>query len=370
LAELLEADAIVADVGRAALIRDTFGTQGDLVARGEAASQLRKKLWCAVFDADHSVLPTNHFDDAEMIFWPSPYYLNWAIREGLGQREELARRSLFVGYVKADNLKRSSARATREEWRLDPDKPVVLYIPDGYRLRQERAYISDWYIDVWCVDRRVTRLARAIRSRRRPVEIWRALADGRSHGRMVAQVRRFCDRNDAQLVMVPRRPKEWLGDVLFTADERRAADRIVDEHQHYPQTMLRAMQLATLAICAYRSGTVLDAIATGVPYVTVGLPYCADSPANEVYNRRFDAEPGHWPGATWVVAAEEFIRSFSRRTLADFAIDPAALDAVRAKYTGPADGSNRILAAVAERLSAHSPPRRDPSRVEPGRRRA
>lgn len=365
MAGLVEADAIVSDVGRAALIRDVLGTHVDARLRDEATGLLRKKLWCAVFDADHSVLPANHFDDADMIFWPSPYYLDWALREGLGIREALARRSLFVGYVKADNLKRSSARATRDKWRLDPERPVVLYIPDGYRLRKERAYISDWYIDVWCVDHRFERLARGIRSRRHPARIWRTLTDRRTHGRMIAQVRRFCDRNNAQLIMVPRRQKDWLGDIQFTTDELRAADRIVHEYQHYPQTMLRAMQVASLVICAYRSGAVLDAIATGVPYVTVGLPYYADSPANEVYNRRFDEEPGHRPGVTWVVAADEFIRSFAGRTLADFAINPAVLETVRAKYTGPAGGSDRILAAIGERLSARCSPKRESCQAEP-----
>ncbi len=367
IAGMLEADAIVVDLGRAAFVRDVSGGQADPGFHREATWLLRRQMWCAVFDADHSVLPTNHFEDAEMIFWPSPYYLKLAVREGAGTSEKLESRSHYVGYVRADNLKRASPHVTCEEWGIDRGRPVALYIPDAYRLRQERAYISNWYVDVWCVDQRVRRVARALRSRRGPRDVWRALTDRRSHAQMVAQVRAFCDRSGAQLVMVRRRQKEWLGEREFTDEELRAADCIVREQEQYPQTMLRALQLADLAISSYRSGAILDAIAAGVPYITVGLPYYADLPANALYSRRFDEEQGHWPGATWLVGAGEFIRSFAHRTLSDFTIDHGVLQAIRAKYTGPVDGrcSERILGAIRDQLAGRPASAAGQSRVGP-----
>ena len=350
-AALNEADAVIANVGCSCVAY-------------EFADRVRNPVWCAVFDADHSVLPAHHFDEAEMNFWASHYYLDWAVEVGLASREHLEARSYEIGYVRADPLKWSTREAVRREWRIDQDRPVVLYIPDGYRLSLNSAFITDWYRHVWCVESRAERLLRALLFRRNRQAVREALNGDGNDAQMIRALRAFCDSNGAGLVMMPRRQKEWSGSSAFTAEELKAADFIVSEDEAHPQTTLRAIQMADLVICGYASGALLDALAAGVPYITIGMPFAANSLENELYAQRFNREQGDRPGATWLIPAEDFIRNFPGKWLSDFKIDPVVLDQVRAQYVGPVDGqcSRRLLEAVRTRLDGQG------ARKEPARR--
>ena len=311
-----------------------------------------RALWCAVFDADHSTQPSHHFGAADLNGWPSRYYLDWAIESGVGTREHLERLACEIGYVRTDPLRWSDPRETKRAWGVDPGRPTVLYVPDGYRLTRGKAYVTDWYQHVWCIKGRLERLARAFIFRRSWRSIREALEASGSHARMMRVIRLFCDRNQAQLVMVKRRRKNWAGDRAFTEDELEAADHIIEEDEQYPQTLPCTAQMADLVICSYRSGVLLDVLAAGIPHITIGLPSRANTARNEAYAQRFDREQAHHPGATWLIPAEEFLRSFGGRSLAEFAIDSLVQRCVQAKYVGEVDGrcSKRLLQAIRVRL--------------------
>lgn len=340
-ARLNKADAVIADVGRAFLTGDDTASAGSL-------------LWCAVFDADHSADPLHCFGDAAISCWPTSYYVDLAVENRVADREELARRARIVGYARADALKLTSPERTRREWGLDFQRPVVLYIPDGYRFWQAESHVTPWYRHVWCVDRRLARLLRAVVFRRSVRAIGEALTERGGHDAVLRTLRRFCDRQNAQLVFAPRREKHRQKRRSFTRAEMESADYIIAEEVLYPQTLLRAVQMADMAVCPYRSGSVLDGLSAGVPYVTVGLPLRAYSGKVQRFVRRFDQSVGHQPGATWAISSDEFLTSFAERSIEEFKIEPRVLERARARYVGAVDGkcSERILSIVRSQLQA------------------
>jgi hypothetical protein len=331
-ARLRSADAVVADVGRSFLT-------------GDESESVEAPLWCAVFDADHATNPTNRFRHAAVTCWPTGYYVEWAKVVDPAAAEALARSACDVGYVRADGLRLSSRSETRREWKLPLDRPIVLYVPDGYRLREMPTHTTSWYRRVWCGDRPLARVARTLGLRR---------GESEDEAAMLRALRAFCDANGAALVLMPRREKNRKGRLAFTRDEIDVADFVIPDDVDYPQTLPRAAQMADLVVCSYRSGALLDVLAAGVPYITVAVPPEAYTETVQRYHERFDRNAGHHPGAVWVIPANELIRDFGARPLSDFSIDPDVLAAVRERYVGPVDGecARRVLDAITRRLVA------------------
>ena len=186
---------VVADKGRAAIVND--------MELGP------KPFWCAVFDSDHSVLPSHRFHDADMAVWPSQHYVEWAIRAHqteyyndvfkaqkaesrpevevsgskfhvnfirdlnnessaprVGTRAHFENTSCYAGFVRTEILQHCSPVETRRDWGIDIDRPVVLYIPDGYLMHRQSPYVTSWYRNVWNVNNRLERLVRALIFRR------------------------------------------------------------------------------------------------------------------------------------------------------------------------------------------------------------
>ncbi len=339
-AELNRADAVVSNLGRAAF------PNGALKA-------VNSPLWAAVFDAYHSVLPGHRFDDTDLAFWPSSYYLDQAVKEGLGPRLHLEPRSRTVGWVRADSQRSWSKDATRREWGIDQNRPVVLFIPDGYRLNPMGDSVTDWYRQIWCVDSPVARFGWALLQRRSPGLIRQALRRNWSYSTLIRQLRMFCDKNNAQLVLAQRRRKDWASERGFLKEELAAADHVVPEAEDFPPTMLRAVQMADLVLCPYHSGCVMDTTAAGVPYVTVGLPPSAYTTVIQPFIEQQGATLGHCPGVTWLVPVERFLASFAQQSLADYRLDAEVHRAYTAKYLGPVDGacSQRLLQEIKRSLA-------------------
>lgn len=344
-----DVDELVGRLGKADVVISNLGRS---FLTGDDTENVEEPLWCAVFDASHSADPSNRFGHAAMAFWPTSRYVEEAILGGVATREHLERTAQVVGYVRADALKVTTRDGTRREWGLDLVRPVVLYIPDGYRFWQAPTHVTDWYREVWCVSRRWERLLRAAVHGRGWRAMREAVREASGHDVVLGALRRFCERAGAQLVLALRRQKHWRGWQAFTRQELAVGDHVIREDEQYPQTLLRAIQAADLVVCAYRSGAVLEALAAGVPYVTIGVPLRAYTAQVQKFVAWFDRGVGHQPGATWVIGADEFVAGFADRTLADFTVAQDVLGRVRAAYVGTVDGSSsvRVLAAIGGRL--------------------
>ncbi|MDP7095175.1 MAG: glycosyltransferase, partial [Candidatus Marinimicrobia bacterium] len=302
---------------------DIYGKENTLGAGWEEVST---PLWCAVFDARHSCLPNHGFDHADLTFWPSPHYLDLALDWGTrvdidwlkkGRRlstarefdqEALRRNARFTGYVRVDIYKRLSREAVREDIGLDPDRPVVLFIPDSYYFNLVRGYKSALYTYVWCVRAPLRRLFGALFRVRTSEALRHVLDRNFSYHATVAAARKFCDNNGAQLFLASRRRQEW-DSRPFIQEEIEAADAIDEGGAHYPQSLLRAILAADLVIAPYRTSSVLEAAGNGKPMITMVLPPSTDMGNEPFFTEQHDSSlRGNWPGVSWRIEADEFNR--------------------------------------------------------------
>ncbi len=312
-------------------------------------------LWCVVYDARHSQLTASRFDDADLIFWPASHQFDEAIRRQVASPEHLAERSCFVGFVRSDSLKLSDRATTLRTCGLDPDHPVIGYIPDSYRFHSDNyEMVTPWYRHVWCVGSPAERAVRAAVRGRSLAAIREALHEPAGERRVLETLRAFCDSNKAQLLLLPRRVKNRVGGMRFSRDEMSVADAVLALDSEYPLPLLTAMQAVDLAVCVYPSHCVIEAAAAGTPYVTALIPEKAYPhwPELEMYEDYVNSYGNH-PGLVWSVSAESFIRDFGSRSLDDYRADGDALKSFRERYVGPVDGRvcTRILAETKARLA-------------------
>lgn len=336
-------DAAVCINGRRRLLPD--------VPRGQ-----KEAIWCAVFDVLDCTEPVSAFDDAELAFWPTPFYLDMAIGKGVGTEREMRRRARFSGYVRFDGHRSIRVDEVRAKQGIANDRPVVLLIPDAVRFnRISPPSTNALYYDVWCCDGPIRRLYGALCKVRTAEAVRRAFDSSFSFSAMITAIRQFCDRNGAQLVLAPRRRKEWV-DRPFDPRELAAADTVIRAEEEFPQPLLQAIAVADLVICPYRSGSILDAAAAGKPYVTAAMPDSAVTPFELTYGKSLDPLRYDCPGVAWLFMADVFNRCFADKKLADFAIDASAQTAFFAKHLGPVDGrcGERVLREIKEHLGRTS----------------
>mgnify|MGYP000532481587 CR=1 FL=1 len=356
-AYLENSDAVIAILGRNRIFED------------ERLSP-RKPIWCAVFDALHSTLPAHGFNDADLAFWPTPFYLHYAIsevpkmgpqyRSCLGedlnenfkwtpdQEKALRENARFSGYVRLDAYNYISPREVCERSGIDTERPVVLFIPDAYRFNRLLPLTTNTlYSHVWCADGLFKRLFGALFMVRTFEAVRKAFDINFSYTATIHAIREFCDRNGAQLVIVPRRRKEWV-DRPYTEAEMEAADVFLQSNAEYPQTMMQGIAIANLVICPYRSASVLESVGGGKSFITIDLPDTACSELG-ISNKKIDDRlRTDWPGVAWLIDAEEFNQHFAAKNLDDFQTDPKIMADYTAKHFGFTDGKNseRLLREI------------------------
>lgn len=319
-------------------------------------------LWAAVFDGFHSTLPRHGFKNADLIFWPAPYFQELAVETDPEAATSLNDKSRIVGFTKTDQLAGLDGQACRAFLGVPADRLIVVYVPDGFLFRNDRRFTTPWYTHFWAVDGRLRRLFNSAWFLKSPRSAIEAISSTDGAANVVRAARSFCDRNDAHLLVAHRRKKDSGGEIRFTNEELAAADTIIPGGNSYPQNLLRAIKVADLVVCGYRSETVLDAASAGVPFITVAVPTRAFSEYVNCLNQGFDAERGQWNGVAWVVEAKQFIETMPSKTFADFAIDSEEQVRYQKRILGPMDGEvgKRILAEVREKL-ADQDPRAEPA---------
>ncbi len=356
-------------VGSKITVESDFGRLGRLLDQSDAIVSIEgrprmfreqeehvpfKSLWCSVFDSRHSCLPKCGNDQSDLIFWPSPMHLDYAVDGKLQTREFLRPLSRFVGCSRFDPVVSIPREDICRRFGLDPDKPVLTYIPDIFCLMPLPIYVTDWFRHVWLVNSKVLRVVNSLIRLRSLDAVGQSMRLG--YHEMMLAMREFCDRNDAQLVIAPRRRKSTLTKLFYRRDEERLADTIITEENEYPQTLALLAKASGLMVCAYRSGCRIDALAGETPYISVALPAVAHTEPINTYCDYFDKKHGLFPGRCWVVQAEAFIDSFGRRDFADYALDEELFNRQRRENIGPMDGlaSRRIIRSIKRKLTTRN----------------
>lgn len=269
----------------------------------------------------------------------------------------LDRYGSYVGIPEMDQYERIDPDEVRRRYRIERDRPVVVYIPFQFRSlhpdpeRPERAF---WLTHINPYGRLRQHLAVWWHGRR---EYGRHVARGWCDRGVVAALRTFCDANDALLVVKPKL-KDRVPLYL-----RRHADRVVWDREYYPTAILELMRIASLCVVTGLSTATYEAAYAGVPAVSVA-PAGDELGLRPIWQEKFlnvrEGGSFNFPGVVYPMALGEFVDGFGRRRLADFPLEPATRAQYVEKFIGFDDGKNseRVLDAVRGLLEV--PVRRGP----------
>ncbi len=311
----------------------------DYLAQEDAAA--KKTPWVAVQEHfDYAMFGLDRITSVTVQCLYTPYWMNKILElytqpseyESLRARLESICR--MTGSTQADGMKLVDPDEVRARWGIPSDRPVVTYLPSDaeYNL----------YGRVFLARNRLVKAAHILKARR-----WRNLKyllQPFSDRTLVASVRRFCDRNNA-FMLVKTRKKQPLPHYL-----QQAADLIVTDETEYPATILKALSVANLCISAYLSASINDAAAAGVPIVSLSRdlkswPYqfpekrFARNPY-EVLFTTFERGFFNWGGFGYVLPVLTAIKQLYRMSLSDFPLDRNALQGFIEQYIGHLDGKN------------------------------
>lgn len=231
---------------------------------------------------------------------------------------EMAARFAVTGVPEMDVVEAIDAEEVRRRLGLPADRPVVLYLP--YPVKSNPP--TFWLRHVYGPSNRLRRALAVAAARQR--RYWPHIARDWHDRRLVETVRRFCDANDAVLI-VKSREKDPVP--RHTA---RVADRVLYDPCHYPPTILELLSVASLCVHFFSSAA-YEAVFMGVPSLCLA-PEGADMGLSSLWTRElFHAREGgsyNVPGASYALSLPAAYDTLADRSLKDFPLDPIA----RAQY--------------------------------------
>ncbi len=243
--------------------------------------------------------------------------------------EAFEQRCVATGYPLLDTVSGIDLQELRQRWGIPEDQAVVgcLASPFGTVLGAdwEKGFVSRNPLGrlFWSLRRQGLS---GMKIPPNEVEVMQAL-------------RRYCDRNDAFLLLKMRHSQ--------TADPvmLEVADRILGEESYYPHTAVEMACLATVTFGFYTTGAP-EAVAAGHPFVDLRIPgYNHEDWIHSatMFDGLFTTE-----GVTHSIPALEWVKQLSQGNLEQFACKHEALGGYHEKFCGPMDGKHslRVIRAV------------------------
>lgn len=284
--------------------------------------------------------------EADAVATYSPYWVD-RLEERFAASdpgEGIRRKSVAVGAPEMDIVHRIDPDEVRRRLGLPSGRPLVLYL--AFPLRSN--FQTFWLRHVYAPSTRPGQALRTLLAGR--LEYWPHVANGWNDRRLVRELRAFCDRNGAALVVKSRRKDPIPG---YT---RRLADRTFYDLSHYPPTILELLSVASLCVHAY-SGVVVEAAYCRVPSLCLapalkdmGLPplvhdFVHNGTLGGIYN---------WSGTAYCLPLREAFDGLRRWSLEDFPLHSEARKRYVERFLGFDDGrsSARLLDVVRAHVEA------------------
>ncbi len=245
------------------------------------------------------------------------------------------RRGVLVGTPEMDQAAGIDPAEVRTRYRLEPERPVVLYIPFPFKSNPDSFWVRHVYG------------GRSDTLRRLRVW-WSGDARYREHAARgltdrgtVDAVRAFCDANGAALV-VKERKKDRASRYL-----KGQADLVLGDEAYYPATILELLRISSLCLHFF-STVAYEAAYAGVPSLCVA-PDLEDLGFPPMWREWFlnldEGNSWNFPGVIYPITLEEVVQELPRRRIADFPLEPAARAQYVERFVGFDDGksSDRVL---------------------------
>jgi hypothetical protein len=264
--------------------------------------------------------------------------------------QEASARVAYAGLAELDAAASVDPDEVRDRWGIPRGQPVVVLFPFPQGVGR-RAF---WPRRICGEPSRLRQIAHILAFGR--FEYWPDVWHGWNDPRVVAELRRFCDRNGAYL-LVKSREKTPVPSYIAAA-----ADRFLYDESHYPATVIEALSIASLSL-SYYSNSVFESVALGVPHLCVTFEAKDYNGRDAAYFSRFyTPEEGgafQFRGVTTAWSIAETLRRLPQMQLADFAMDAEA----RSRYVRqfltfePGGGGARVMDAIEHALVSGEPSR-------------
>jgi hypothetical protein len=288
----------------------------------------------------------------DLLALQSPWWLDWGIvhRGNVEGTSDLAalRAALeplcgYVGFSEVESARLVDPQEVRRRWAVPGNQPVVVLLPFPQGVGRQ----TFWPMKIFAEPSRARRVANVM-AHRQFGYLGAALRGGNDVD-LARSLRRFCDRNDAFL-LVKSREKTPIPDYL-----RELADACIYDQGFYPPTIVEALAIASMCVSYYSLG-ILEATALGVPHLCIAfdardyLGKRATSAETTYFDTFFNRTPGglfEFTGVTRTMSPEEAIGTLPTRTLDDFKIDSGAQRDYWQKFFGRLDGQASVRAVAA-----------------------
>ncbi|MCW5877470.1 MAG: hypothetical protein KIS80_01210 [Anaerolineales bacterium] len=272
----------------------------------------------------------------------TPFWLQWGSEyfaaQGLGSaaeiRQKLETKVSYTGTPRLDIATQMDAELIRQKYGIVDDKPVVLYFPIN---------VAYWpgHWPAFFVSKGTERLKAFGRGLRDEgvgfLKYLPWLLFGWNDEALTRAVRRFCDKNNAFLVVKGRRK-----DPLRPASQDMADLAIYDE-EFYPATIYELMSVAEVCIHSYSSAafemTVFDVFG-----ICVDRPNLDDL-SHKLWRTAHQGSVFNFEGVNQWTSIPQMIHGFGAKSLVDLRADAKSLKDYVRTYVDPGDGSSseRIL---------------------------
>lgn len=279
---------------------------------------------------------------SDLLCLQTPYWLQWGSEyfeaQGLGAaaeiRQKLEARVVYAGTPRLDVAVEMDAQRIRQKYGIAEDKPVVLYFPIN---------VAYWpgHWPAFFASKGTERLkvfGRGLRDEGLPfLQYLPWLLFGWNDEALTRAVRRFCDKNNAFLVVKGRRK-----DPLRSASENMADLALYDE-EFYPATIYELMSIADVCIHSYSSAA-FEMTMFDVFGICIDRPNL-DELGHKLWRTANKGGVFNFEGVNHWADIPQMILGFGMKSLAELRTDAETVKDYIRTYVDPGEGSSsqRIL---------------------------
>jgi len=255
-------------------------------------------------------------------------------------RELISAKTAFVGWPQLDQLENICPNEVRREYGIPVNKPVVVYFN-----------WIDWYLfdlrqRMFCSIGLKDKILTVLRNIDQFIAYLRYCFEPNLQ-QIMNTIRKFCDNNDAYLIL-----KHRFRDKPFEC-ELNAADLVISDENYYPHSIFKVLSVASLSM-GFFSFAVRESVACKVPYISIDACGLADlkhwGEKEESFYRRWSENlgPFNYKGIVSVTKDRDFVRDFKDLSMSDFIFNERLFYEYREKYLADSKipSSDFLLAAI------------------------
>ncbi|NQU82936.1 MAG: hypothetical protein HQ539_03230 [Parcubacteria group bacterium] len=243
-------------------------------------------------------------------------------------QQQLKEKIRIVGFPELEQGKMLKSNDIKREWGIPEDKKVVLYLP----FPLNSSHNSLWVSYIYGKNNIFLQLPLALLSFN--ARYIKQVIKKRNDQNVVKSVRKFCDKNNAYL-LVKSRKKDPVKPYV-----KKVADKVLYDEDLYPATMIKCLKIADLC-CNFYSTAVIETSFMGVPNICIA-PDTADwiNIQRPLWQMLFEkaSDLHDFPGVSYKLSIPEAINAFSEKTLFDFPFNKEKQAEYMKKYIGPLEG--------------------------------